>query len=91
MTTLLLALALLFPARAGSTPLVHVEGSYRFGGPGYVEDWVYVGPDEGMASTLGPGEWVEVRLGGSCTLNGVTHRSGLLWSSRCQTPVRRAL
>lgn len=87
MITLALLLALLSPDRAGNAPLVHVVGWNRVidGTGAVVVDWEYDGAEHDVAFTLQPGEQVEVRWLGSCTLGGVTHRAGLIRHAVCAT------
>ena len=74
------------PARGDSTvPLVHVVGWNRLitvqSGP---LDWDYDAAEHDMAFTLDGESRVEVRLGGTCTVDGQpTHRSTLLHHAFC--------
>ena len=74
------------PTRGDSTvPMVYVVGWHRLGpdSPDYPSQWKYAPRDEEWGFTLQAGDFVEVRAGGSCTIDGVTHRSTLLRHDFC--------
>lgn len=74
------------PARGWSNvPLVHVVGWNRIvSTPGGPDRWEYDAAEHDVAFTLASGESVEVKLGGSCTIDGVTHRSRLFHHAWCR-------
>lgn len=82
----LLVAAPIVPARGDSNvPLVHVAGWHELG-PGsadYPAYWQYAPAEQDWAFTLDAAHWVKVRAGGTCTIDGVTHRATLTWPAFC--------
>ena len=76
------------PARGDSNvPLVHVVGWHKLGpgSPDYPAHWEYAPAEQDWAFTIATGEWVEVRLGGRCTVDGQpTVRSTVLRHGTCR-------
>ena len=63
------------PARGDSdVAFVHVVGLHRIASADRALPWHFAPAAQDWAFTLPAGEWVEVALG-SCTIDGVTHRS----------------
>lgn len=74
------------PTRGDSdVPMVYVDG-WNLLGPGtaeYPAYWDYAPPREHQGGTVPAGMYVEVRWGGTCTIDGVTHYSSLLHHAFC--------
>jgi hypothetical protein len=90
LVSVVLAVLPAVPARGDGpgpyVPLVHVAGWHELGPgtPDYPAYWEYAPAEQDWAFTLDAAHWVDVRAGGTCTVDGeATRRATLLRHARC--------